>query len=44
MLASGLVDFVKEAQKKAVFQFNMIQSDHGPEFGRWFVSQLNKNH
>ena len=22
----------------------MIQSDHGPEFGRWFVSQIKKNH
>lgn len=36
--------FVKEAQKKSSFRFNMIQTDHGPEFGSWFVSQVKKKH
>ena len=36
--------FVAEAQRCASFQFRMLQSDHGPEFGSWFVSQIKKNH
>lgn len=36
--------FVQEAQSRAPFQFKMFQSDHGPEFGRWFVTQIQKNH
>ena len=44
MNAATSVRFVKEAQRHASFQFSMIQSDHGPEFGRWFVSQVKKNH
>lgn len=36
--------FVQEAQKAASFQFNMLQSDHGPEFGRWFVTQIKRDH
>lgn len=39
-----MLDFVREAQKQASFQFNMLQSDHGPEFGKWFVTQIKKNH
>lgn len=38
------LDFVREAQLHASFKFNTLQSDHGPEFGRWFVSQVKKNH
>lgn len=38
------LDFVKEAQKYASFNFNMLQSDHGPEFGMWFVTQIMKSH
>ncbi len=38
------VEFVKEAQCKASFKFSMLQSDHGPEFGDWFVDQVKKNH
>lgn len=38
------VDFVKEAQKIASFKFKMLQSDHGPEFGSWFVERIKKNH
>jgi transposase InsO family protein len=36
--------FVREAQKKAPFPFLMLQSDHGPEFGNWFLAQVQKNH
>lgn len=36
--------FVAEAQREASFRFNMLQSDHGPEFGAWFVSQVRKKH
>lgn len=36
--------FVREAQMHASFKFNMLQSDHGPEFGKWFVSQIKKSH
>jgi putative transposase len=37
------LNFLKEAQE-SMFQFNMLQSDHGPEFGNWFVSQALKSH
>jgi len=36
--------FVREAQRHASFQFKMLQSDHGPEFGKWFVEQVEKSH
>jgi putative transposase len=36
--------FVKEAQRHASFKFKMLQSDHGPEFGDWFVEQVKKDH
>lgn len=38
------LQFVREAQRHASFQFEMLQSDHGPEFGDWFVSQVKKLH
>lgn len=38
------IKFVQAAQRAAVFHFNMLQSDHGPEFGKWFVTQIKKNH
>lgn len=38
------LNFVREAQEKASFKFEMLQSDHGPEFGKWFVTQIQKNH
>lgn len=38
------IQFVREAQREANFKFNMLQSDHGPEFGRWFVTQIKKDH
>jgi transposase InsO family protein len=42
--AGNTLLFVKEAQKKASFLFNHLQTDHGPEFGRWFVHQVQIRH
>jgi putative transposase len=39
-----MLEFVREAQRHASFQFLMLQSDHGPEFGKWFVTQIQKKH
>lgn len=38
------LDFTREAQKKASFRFKMLQSDHGPEFGKYFVDRIKKDH
>jgi putative transposase len=38
------VEFVREAQKHSPFKFNMLQSDHGPEFSNWFVERVLKSH
>jgi putative transposase len=38
------LNFVREAQKFSPFMFQMLQSDHGPEFGSWFVTQIQKLH
>jgi len=35
---------VREAETHAPFKFGMLQSDHGPEFGDWFVEQVKKSH
>lgn len=44
MNAATSVRFVEEAQRHAPFHFMMLQSDHGPEFGKWFVSQIKRSH
>lgn len=44
MNAKTSVDFVLEAQRESNFRFNMLQSDHGPEFGKWFVERIKKPH
>jgi putative transposase len=44
MNAATAVRFLEEAQQEAQFHFDMIQSDHGPEFGKWFVSRIQKKH
>lgn len=44
MNAATAVRFLAEAQKHAGFHFQMVQSDHGPEFGMWFVSRIQKTH
>lgn len=38
------LNFIRRAQESATFRFNMLQSDHGPEFGNWFVTQVQKLH
>jgi transposase InsO family protein len=44
MNAATSLRFVHEAQRASSFHFDMLQSDHGPEFGKWFVSQVKKQH
>jgi transposase InsO family protein len=44
MNAAIAVKFIRDAQRDASFRFDMIQSDHGPEFGKWFVSRISKQH
>lgn len=39
-----MIKFVNEAQRQASFKFEMLQSDHGPEFSRWFTSRIQKSH
>jgi transposase InsO family protein len=38
------LEFVREAEREAGFTFSMLQSDHGPEFGDWFVEQIQRDH
>lgn len=38
------IDFILEAERELGFKFSMIQTDHGPEFGKWFASQIRKSH
>jgi transposase InsO family protein len=38
--ANRSVLFVKRAQKCAGFKFEMLQTDHGPEFSKWFTNSL----
>jgi len=35
--------FVRRAQKKAPFRFEMVQTDHGSEFPTWFTHALKRN-
>lgn len=37
-------DFLNEAEKQSVFDFEMIQTDHGPEFGKWFAERTRRYH
>lgn len=32
--------FVDTAVRRASFRFHMLQSDHGPEFSKWFTKQI----
>lgn len=38
--AAGGALFVKEAQLAAPFSFRTVQTDHGPEFSKWFTKKL----
>jgi len=42
--AATSLQFVRLAQASATFHFNMLQSDHGPEFGQFFVRRIRKSH
>lgn len=44
MNSARSVLFVKEAQKYLSFCFETLQSDHGPEFGKWFVDRIQRSH
>ena len=44
MSSHQTIKFVNEAQRKSVFTFQMLQSDHGPEFSQIFTSRIHKNH
>lgn len=37
-------DFLDEAEKNSVFDFEMVQTDHGPEFGKWFAERTKRFH
>lgn len=37
-------DFLDEAESQSVFDFKMIQTDHGPEFGKWFAERTKRFH
>lgn len=34
------LDVVQRAQQAALFRFSTLQTDHGPEFGRWLTTRL----
>ena len=36
--------FLREAVALSPFPFRMIQTDHGGEFGQWFVRRVKRNH
>ncbi|MBU6323245.1 MAG: DDE-type integrase/transposase/recombinase [Patescibacteria group bacterium] len=44
MNAAITLRFLAEAQAQAPFHFEMLQTDHGPEFGKWFVERAQKKH
>jgi transposase InsO family protein len=44
MNAATSAIFLREATYRAPFVFDMIQTDHGPEFGQWFVRCVKRNH
>ena len=44
MSSHQTIKFVNEAQRKSIFTFQMLQSDHGPEFSQIFTSRIHKNH
>lgn len=38
------VDFLNEAETQSIFDYEMIQTDHGPEFGKWFAERTKRYH
>jgi transposase InsO family protein len=44
-ISAGItVQFFKEAMEKAGFEFNCIQTDHGPEFTQYFTNMIQVRH
>lgn len=44
-ISSGnTVKFVKHAEEKTRFDFTCLQSDHGPEFSKYFTSRIKTRH
>lgn len=39
---AGGVGFTLKAQQKAPFTFTTVQTDHGPEFSKWFTKKLSE--
>jgi transposase InsO family protein len=42
--AGRTLKFLEEAKQKAPFHFKMLQSDHGPEFAKWFTKHAKQSH
>jgi len=42
--AGRTLKFLEEARAKAPFSFKMLQSDHGPEFSKWFTKYAKQSH
>jgi transposase InsO family protein len=42
--AGRTLKFLEEARAKAPFVFKMLQSDHGPEFSKWFTKYAKQSH
>lgn len=42
--AGRTLKFLEEARSKAPFCFKMLQSDHGPEFSKWFTKYAKQRH
>jgi transposase InsO family protein len=42
--AGRTLKFLEEAKQKAPFSFKMLQSDHGPEFAKWFTKHARESH
>jgi transposase InsO family protein len=42
--AGRTVKFLEEAKHSAPFTFKMLQSDHGPEFAKWFTKHAKASH
>lgn len=42
--AGRTLKFLEEAKEKAPFSFKMLQTDHGPEFAKWFTKHATQSH
>jgi|SRR3989339_494993 len=42
--AGRTLKFLEEAKQKAPFSFKMLQTDHGPEFAKWFTKNAKQQH